>query len=58
MVGKSIICVDDDGATTNEIGNYTIEECHTTTVTIVAPSTGKLVIHVGIFDIQNFINLI
>ena len=45
MFGKSIICVDDNGATTNEIGNFSIEQCHTAITTIV-PSNGKLVIHV------------
>ena len=55
MVGKSIICVDDDGATTNEIGNFSIEQCHTT-ITTITPSTGKLVIHVG--KLQNCTNTI
>ena len=49
MIGKRITCVDDNGATTNEIGNFVIEQCHATIVTtIIAPSTGKVVIHVGI----------
>ena len=49
MMGKSIICVDDNGTTTEEIGNFSIEECHTMTNTTIAPSTGKLIyiIHVG-----------
>ena len=45
MIGKNIICVDDNGTTTNEIGNFSIEQCHTA-ITTIAPSNGKLVIHV------------
>ena len=48
MIGKSIICVDDDGTTTNQIGNFSIEQCHAALVTKTAQSlsTGKLIIHV------------
>jgi hypothetical protein len=58
MIGKSITCVVDDGLKEKVIGNYSIEECHATTVTTKAPSTGKHVIHVGIFNVLNFINFI
>ena len=44
MIGKSITCVNDNGITFNQIGNFSIEQCHTT-ITMIAPSTGKLVIH-------------
>ena len=54
MIGNSIKCVYDDGATVKEVGNFTIEQCHPTTVSTVAPSTGKLVIPVGTFNIQNY----
>ena len=46
MIGKCIICVNDNGTTTEEIGNFSIEKCHATIVTTTAPSTGKLVTHV------------
>jgi hypothetical protein len=56
IIGKKIIkCIYDNGTIAEEIGNYSIKQCHTTTVTTIAPSTGKLVIHVGTFDIQNYI---
>ena len=58
IIGRSITCTYDDGTTAEEIGNYSIEQCHAMTVTTIAPSTGKLVIHVGIFNIQNSINFI
>ena len=58
MTRKSIKCVDDNGTIAEEVGNYLIEQCHVTTVTTIAPSTGKLVIHVGTFNIQNCINFI
>ena len=45
MIGKSI-CVVDDGAITNKIGNFSIEQCHATIVPKTALSTGKLIIHV------------
>ena len=45
MIGKSIICVDDNGTTANQIGNFSIEQCHATIVTKTALSTGKLIIH-------------
>ena len=48
MIGKSIKCTYDNGATTNEIGNFLIEQCHSMIATTIAPSTGKYVIHVGI----------
>ena len=54
MIGKSIKCVDDDGAIVKEIGNFTIGQCYTVTATSVTPSTGKLVIHVVTFNIQNY----
>jgi hypothetical protein len=57
MIGKSIKCAYDDGITEKVIGNNSIEECHTTIVTTIAPSTGKLVIHVGTLNVQNCINL-
>jgi hypothetical protein len=47
MIGKSIKCAYDNGTTTKAIGNYSIEECLSTIVTTIAPSTGKHVIHVG-----------
>ena len=48
MTGKSIICVDDNGTTANQIGNFSIEQCHAALVTKTAQSlsTGKLIIHV------------
>ena len=48
MIGKSITCVDDNGTTTNQIGNFSIEQCHAALVTKTAQSlsTGKLIIHV------------
>lgn len=51
MIGKTIQCVYDNGVTTKEIGNFSIERtrCHKMSVT-TAPSTGKLSIHVGIFS--------
>ena len=48
MIGKSIKCAYDNGTTAKEIGNFSIEQCHAMAVTIIALSTGKLVIHVGI----------
>ena len=49
MIGKTIQCVYDDGTTTKEVGNFSIEEtqCHTTVMT-VSPTTGKLPNHVGL----------
>ena len=58
MIGKRIICAYDNGTTAKEIGNYLIEQYHATTVTTIALSTGKFVIHVGIYNIQNRINFI
>ena len=55
IIGRSITCAYDNGITEEEIGNYSFEQCHITTVTTIARSTGKLVIHVGIFNIQNSI---
>ena len=52
MIGKSITCTYDNGTTAEPIGNYSIEQCHVTTVTTIALSTGKFVIHVGI-NMQN-----
>ena len=46
MIGKSIICIDDNGTTTNEIGNFTIEQCHATIVTKTTLNFGKLIIHI------------
>ena len=46
MIGKRIKCINDNGSTTKEIGNFSVEQCHATIVTTTAPSTGKLVIHV------------
>ena len=48
MIGKSIKCAYDNGTTAKEIGNFSIEQCHATTVAPIALSTGKLVIHAGI----------
>ena len=50
MIGKTIQCVYDDGTTTKEVGNFSIEEtqCYTRTVMTVSPTTGKLLIHVGL----------
>ena len=45
MIGKSIKCINDNGSTIKEIGNFSIEQCHATIVLTIAPSTGKLVIH-------------
>jgi hypothetical protein len=53
MVGKNILCIEDDGATDNEIGNILIEQSCAMTVTTIATSTGKLVIHAGTFNVQN-----
>ena len=53
MIGKSIICVDDNGTTANQIGNFSIEQCHATIVTKTALSTGKLIIHAWI--LQNWL---
>lgn len=52
MIGKSITCVYDNGRTTKEIGSFSMEEiqCYTTTVTTITPSTGKLLIHAGLFS--------
>lgn len=47
MIGKTIECIYDNGTTTEEIGNFTIDQCNTMTIIKVAPSTGKLVICVG-----------
>ena len=47
MIGKNIICANDSGAIANEIGNFSIEQCHVKTVTTIAPLTGKCVIHMG-----------
>ena len=48
MIGKSITCAYDNGTIAEPIGNYSIEQCHVTTVTTIALSTGKFVIHMGI----------
>ena len=45
MIGKHVKCAYDNGTTAKEIGSYTVEQCHATTVITVAPSTGKLVIN-------------
>ena len=47
MIGKNIICAYDSGATVNEIGNFSIEQCHVKIVTTIATLTGKRVIHMG-----------
>ena len=47
MIGKNIICAYDNGTIANEIGNFSIEQCHVKTVTTIAPLTGKRVIHMG-----------
>ena len=48
-IGKSIKCVYDNGTTTEEIGNISIEQCYTAVIT-VTPTAGKLTIHVGLFS--------
>ena len=52
MTGKSITCAYDNGTTVKQIGNFTIEEiqCYTTAVMTITPSTGKLLIHEGLFS--------
>ena len=47
MIGKNIVCAYDDGATVNEIGNFSIEQCHAATVITIAPLTSKCAIHMG-----------
>ena len=53
MIGKRITCAYDSGVTLTEVGNYSIEQCHTTTVTTIATFTGKLE-----FMWENYINFI